>query len=297
VESPRFCRRCLYCVIESGADAPLSPPGAPDGPQCPARCPECGREFDPFDARSTLRAPKRVRSRRARLALYAIIALGIVFVYANGLEPRRVGGSWTLWRWLGLEYGYDDGLWVWTSKEYGRITSANGAIVLEVVMHAGVAHSVEARRVADGARLYRISRATDGATGKSRWRAEVDLPDEAWAAGQYGSLLSAFNLTRDTIFGVQVGPVRIPSPGWSITGGGGTMVRPDPHPAPFTVEGTEADLLWRFCEEYMLSVSDPALIPRRSDGWHPTLAPGEPDAAELRLNRPPASPRAARRLR
>ena len=50
--------------------------------------------------------------------------------------------------------------------------------------------------------------------------------------------------------------------------------------------GTDADLFWAIMDAYGFEPGQPWRVPRRSDGWHPTLADGEPDALEIGLYNP-----------
>jgi hypothetical protein len=201
--------------------------------------------------------------------------LGAIALYALNLEPRRVAGSFTLWRFLGQEYGYDEGLWVWRSREFGRRTYTRDGLVFDIDVQSGVANWVRCTREADGAQIFFVERWLDR-PGEWRWRLEVDSPAEAWPERGEPHVLRAFMLTRGSLFGTWTQPrVSWRTTGYSGTCGGGTVVgelRPAPHPGAFRVAGSEADLFWAIFQAYDLETSDPSRIPARSDGTRPFAA-------------------------
>ena len=101
-------------------------------------------------------------------------------------------------------------------------------------------------------------------------------------------LIRAINRTREHRFGVTIySPPDSP--------------RLTP-PGPIEVSGTEADIFWAYVNAYGLIIDLPERVPRTTDGWHPTLEPGQmvdypPSATALKNLRNRTGPRSLYRRR
>jgi hypothetical protein len=261
----RYCRACLYCLGD------LTEPGAP------SVCPECGGAFDREDPRATLLRPRQPRSIVLRWPVLAVLtALAIVFLARFNLLPVPLaGGGGAVWRWHYHEYGYSNGLWWWAGTAYGETTESRNGVRFTSTLHAGVARQVVAVAESDGHPVFTVERSGDPPV----WSIRVDDHALAWPVDGGSELIRAINLTREHRFGVTVYPPD-----------GSTRRTP---PGPIIASGTEADIFWAYVRAYALETDLPERVPRASDGWHPTLGPGQdvvyPSPDTLPVNMRPRS--------
>lgn len=164
----RYCRACLYDLSS------LTEP----------RCPECGRDFNPHDARTyvhrSIPAWRRVGIMRwgPRIALALLITSA--FVYTVLPRPRRLT-DWRLWVWFGQPVGvmYAEGT---THDLYGSIWF-------------GRETRRESFRKSDGALSWRVVHLDE-----HRYRVDVREPGvrSEW-------IMAAFNsMKADWFFGVRI---------------------------------------------------------------------------------------------
>ncbi|MCB9838078.1 MAG: hypothetical protein H6813_01965 [Phycisphaeraceae bacterium] len=243
----RYCRSCLYCIGELGA------PGAP------SLCPECGAAFDPADPRSTLPSPRHPKPLLMRWPV--LVALGVLLAIfgaqVNLLPVPVANGGGGLWEWRYHRYGYQNGLWWWNGSAYGTQTVHRENLEIRITLSAGIASRVVAVAESDGHPVYSIER-----RGKPPvWSLRIDDHNLAWPIDVGPVFIRSVNQTRDFRFGVTVYPPE-----------GVTRLTPA---GPIIASGTEADIFWAYVRAYGLEVDLPERVPRTSDGWHPTLPPGE----------------------
>jgi len=245
-EGDRYCRKCLYCI----GDLTI--------PEAPEVCPECGARFDKTDPKSTLDRPQRPKSVVLRWPILAMLGVMLlVFLAKNDYLPMPLAGSGgTLWDWRYDRYGYRDGLWWWKGDAYGTTTILRDDMEIEIELHAGIARRVTAHALDDGRHAFTVERKGNPPV----WSLRIDDHDLAWPPIGTPELIRAVNYTREHRFGVLLYTPR-------------DTPRRTPD-GPIIAQGTEADILWAYVNAYGLIMDFPERVPRRSDGWHPTLPEG-----------------------
>jgi hypothetical protein len=179
-------------------------------------CPECGRDFDPADPKTTGDTPiplvvrRRFRRITTWLAIILTIASGIIYTV---IPIPMQGSGLMLWVWLGRTYGVES-RWLATSH-------------VRAWHWAGRVYEVEANDRDTGRVIWAIRAPTD-----DQWSLRVDKQGVSWPA-----LIQAFNMMKDEMFCVQ------------FTGAARTQSI-----AGFEASGTKVDVLSAIVAHYGIAV-------------------------------------------
>lgn len=222
-----FCRGCDYDLTATVSH--VLEKGEPDEP---ARCPECGREFVAADTTTFVTSRKR---ELGKFTLTTALPIGVtVALIVFGLLETWIPLPGPLEQRLGVT---DWRCWVWMDKLYGWEERGGG---IEMFHWGGQTPHLRRWMPASGISaggaqrtlLWEVERTSGGAaSGADSWKVTVREQGVPWP-----EILAGWNQTRDRIFGFR------------------TIDGPHTAPGPYTIEGTEEDVLTELARLYDLEL-------------------------------------------